>query len=151
MTLNCEYIRDIAPEFRKGTLEATLHSHVREHLAACEECAEEMVLLDMIAVARPVVPAGLEDRIAKTASRRAPWYRSFRPQLAAAATVAIALFGGSVLIEPFIQRSSAPQTEIASPDATFGFMTVNDALMSGAASLDDLSEGQLEMLLEELQ
>ena len=67
-----------------------------------------------------------------------------RARLVMAASVAIALIGGSVLLR------SKDQTVVPAPRA-FGFVSVEAAMLSGKASLSDWSEEELEMLLKEME
>ena len=95
MTMTCAEIRDLAPAFVLGALEASEMTAVRAHLAACPEAHEEMGQLggavahlgDVVEQIEP--PAGLKARILAAAAVE---------RMEAAAT-------------------EAAQTEVAEPDA----------------------------------
>lgn len=144
-TLNCEYVRDVYPDVLNGTAASELAQAVRAHVASCDECRGEVAVLEMIHAAPVTVPAGLHARVTKAVLQPKQRWRFSRNELAMVATLAVALIGGSVLL----QTTSQPRPEEAKQG--FGFVSVEDAMMSGKASLDDLSVEELETLLQEIE
>lgn len=144
-TLNCEHIRDVYPDVLSGTADSELAAAVRAHVASCDECRGEVALLEMIHAAPLHVPAGLHARVMEAMLEPKRSWRFSRHELAMVATLAVALIGGSVLLE----TQSQPRPTERQPG--FGFVSVEDAMMSGKASLDDLSVEELETLLQEIE
>lgn len=142
-SLNCEYVREIYPDVLNGTADAGTVATVRAHLAQCADCREEAALIDMLHGAPVIAPAGLNERVIaqlQRPARRAPRVR----YLALAATVAAAVIGGAILFDA---------GEPAAPPATdgLGFVSVEDAMVSGTSSLKDLTVEELEQLLGEIE
>jgi hypothetical protein len=142
--LNCEYIREIYPDVLNRSADANTVATVRGHLAQCDECRAEAEVLQIVHGARVEVPAGLHDRVISrlnaTTTSRFPRTR----HLAFAATVAAAIIGGAILFDTD-QRPATPSTE------GLGFVTVEDAMVSGTSSLQDLTVEELEQLLGEIE
>jgi predicted anti-sigma-YlaC factor YlaD len=149
MTMNCEAVRDAYPNVINGSAAPAVVEAVRAHLSSCDECRAECALLDIIHAQPVVVPSGLHERvIAGVANARAP--RRFRvSDIAMAATLAAALIGGAIITRQ-TGEISAPATVNTQPQ-TIGSISVEDALLTGKASLDDLSVEQLEQLLGEIE
>ena len=142
-SLNCEYVREVYPDVLNGAAITETVATVRAHLANCAECREEAALIDMVYEAAIVAPAGLNERVMvglQEPVRRAPRMR----YLALAATVAAAIIGGTILFDTRAEPG-APATE------GLGFVTVEDVMVSGTASLKDLTVEELEQLLGEIE
>ena len=153
-SLNCEYVRDLLPELLDDRSSAGTMAAARAHLASCEECRAEFALASAIAEARPAVPAGLDRRVvAALVTRRVTvWTRG---RLAAAASIAIAIVGGSMWWSELAPRSAPalgtqPAVTVQRETAGAGFIGVEDAFVTGASSLGDLTVEELEKLLLEL-
>jgi anti-sigma factor RsiW len=56
-------MRDLLPDFVHGQLDAARTAEVREHVAACAECAAELELLNEVVAAMSPVPAMNVERI----------------------------------------------------------------------------------------
>jgi anti-sigma factor RsiW len=154
MKLNCEYVRDVYPDVVNGTAEPSLELAVRAHLAECEECRAEAALVDALHAEQIVLPAGLHERVARAAvqPQRRAWHLR-RSDIAMAATLAAALLGGGLYLQ-LQDDTPAPATANAvqhTPAHGLGSVGVEDAMISGKSSLDDLSIEQLEKLLGEVQ
>lgn len=151
-SMNCEMVRDQLPELIGGTLDATTHARVRAHIDGCDDCTIELAIAESVADARLAVPAGLSERVrAATSGRRVTYWT--RTRMAAAATFAVAIIGGSALIAPYLNRApiEEPVAEVNAPAAPgAGWFGVDDAFVSGASSLQDLTEEELKQLLVEL-
>lgn len=151
--LNCEYVRDVYPDVLNGSGSGSgsgrlgwgAEQQVRAHLAACEDCRAEAAVLELLHAQRLVAPEGLDTHALTALARSTRSTRVPRHALALAASVAIALVGGSVLLQ-IPARTAAPVAVKA-----YGFVGVEDAMLSGKASLNDLSEAELELLLQEME
>jgi len=144
MRLDCEYVRDVYPDVMNGEADATLAQQVRAHIAVCESCSAEAAIVDTLHAQRAETPAGLHERI--RAGAASPPARAGIPaaRFVMAASIAIALIGGSALLR------SREKTVVDAPTG-FGFVSVEAAMLSGKASLSDWSEEELELLLREIE
>lgn len=144
MGLDCDYVRDVYPDVLNGEADATLAQQVRAHIATCEACSAEAAIVDALRAQRVDPPIGLGERIRSAAASPPARQGISRARLVMAASVAIALIGGSALLR------SREETVIPAPNG-FGFVSVEAAMLSGKASLSDWSEEELEMLLKEME
>jgi hypothetical protein len=148
--LNCEYVRDVYPDVLNGMADAATSAAVRAHMAGCADCREEAEAVAAIFAGSLIAPAGLHARV--MAQLATPARRGFRARhLAMAATVAVALIGGSLLLDRDATSRSEPvvATEVAEPG--LGVVTFDAALVSGTESLQDLTVEELEQLLGEIE
>jgi hypothetical protein len=147
--LTCETVRDLVPDLPGRRLDHFEDAAVRAHLRGCADCQVEYELVSAIAAARLTVPAGLSERVVQGAlNRRAG---SWTGVTALAASITVAVLGGSLLLQQMLPRTETlrpPVVEVSEVGA--GWLGVEDAFVSGAASLRDLSEAELEKLLSEL-
>src|SRR5688572_15048236 len=110
MNMNCEYVREVYPDVLNKKAEATIATAVRAHIARCAECREEAALMEQLHAAVVQVPAGLHERISVELTR--PAARTFRLRnIAYAATVAVAIIGGSLLLRPKQQTPLPDRSE----------------------------------------
>jgi len=157
MKLGCDDVRDLAPDVLRGATSATVALAVREHAASCAECAAEIELIRTISRQHAPAPAGLHERVVAQIQQRArPRSHQRRVPLAIAATIALLLIGSRAFLPPPADEESAavaPPVEGPAADEPVGpgWMTVESAWNSGAASLADLTEEQLKALLRELE
>jgi hypothetical protein len=138
----CEVVRDAYPDAQNGRLDAMRVDMIRAHLASCADCRSEIDVLDVIHAQPMAVPAGLHERVVAAARQPQRPYWQSRRVLSLAATVALALVGGSVLMQ-----TAGSEARTARP---VGFVSVENAMLTGKASLDDYSVAELEKLLEEI-
>ena len=100
--MDCKHIREALPEFVVGALGASAVEDVRQHLAACAECAREREALlatgELLASAPPFEPprelwSALAPRLRPRRKRRAGWLSAFvlRPSTGLGAAACIAL------------------------------------------------------------
>lgn len=145
-SLNCEYIRDVYPDVLNGTLPEAQAFLVRRHIAWCAECRGEAALVDALRAAERPLPVGLHERI--MAASRMRFSRVRRSGLAMAATLAAVMIGGALL-----QRDppDQPQQQVRWNAAGLGFVGVEDAMLTGKGSIEDLSVEELEKLLGEIE
>jgi predicted anti-sigma-YlaC factor YlaD len=141
---HCDYVRDVYPDVLNGEADAAVAQQVRTHIATCDACSAEAAIVAALRAQRTDAPIGLAERI--SASMASPPARQgiSRVRLVMAASVAIALIGGSALLR------SRGETVTPAPNG-YGFVSVESAMLSGKASLSDWSEEELEMLLEEME
>ena len=142
--MNCEYIREIYPDVLNRTADASTIATVRAHLAQCDECRAEAEVLQIVHGARVEVPAGLHDQVMSGLHTRTTSRFPRTRHLAFAATVAAAIIGGAILFD------TDPRADAPAP-AGLGFVTVEDAMVSGTSSLQDLTVEELEQLLGEIE
>lgn len=141
-TMSCDTVRDLYPDLVNEKLDATTAVRVRSHISSCDECSAEIAILDSIR--RPIeVPIAFENRVVQ-ATRKRP--RIGRGELAMAATLAFALIGGSAIV----QMQSRAIVPVSAP-AHVGVVGVEDAMLTGTRSLDDLSIEELQKLLGEME
>lgn len=153
---DCESVKDLLPLLVRGQLLPQEAGAVESHVGHCADCAEENSLVQVVAQAVPAVPAGLEARVLDAARKRRPapstWWAPGR--LAAAATVAAAVIGGALVLE----RMGYDITPDALPgflalddmSPAFSWATLDDPLLSGGSTLQELSLEELELVLAEL-
>lgn len=145
-------IRELLPEYLSGTLSDVRRSEVSSHVASCEDCAEELALLQLIrqayAASTPAVNvSAIVAKLPRKPSR--PAMRSWRPSQAiqiAAAVSFIALGGISLAVaRSFFDGNST---------ATVGDTVVANAeapAISFAGGVSDLGDEDLEALLSALE
>jgi predicted anti-sigma-YlaC factor YlaD len=139
----CETVRDAYPDAVNGKLDGARMELLRAHVAACDECQSEIALLDSIHAQTPPLPPGLYERVVTSVSAPRRSGARARRVLALAATVALALIGGSVLVQSALNGARA--------NRAVGFVSVENAMLTGKASLDDFSVEELEQLLKEIE
>ena len=152
-TTNCEHVRDVLPDLLADRLDPIEAAAVRAHVQRCADCRAELELAELIAQSRMSVPAGLEARVlSATAGRRKRVWTNTR--YAVAASIAVAVIGGSAVIAPWLRSTNQPgpaALEVPAPEAVGpGWIGVQDAFLTGASSLRDLSVEELEKLLTEI-
>ena len=150
--LTCEHVSDVLPELVGGKLGSIDEAAVRGHLQSCVECKRELELVTSISRARLSVPEDLHGRVIRaTRARKGPVWTS---RMTLAASIAVAVLGTSVLLmqRDFVSDSTVPVAIQPEPvaEAGAGWLSVEDAFVSGTASLRDLSEDELKTLLSEL-
>lgn len=160
----CEIVTDLLPEYELGVLGEERAAPVRQHLSECATCAAEHGLIANLRQHPPVTGEALMERIVTEALGRERSPRSgsagtressgwSRQWTGLAATVAMALLGGTLLLNrlnlPVEIRDPIPPVIEAAP-AGAAWFGVDAALVSGAASLQDLTVEELEQLLAEV-
>jgi predicted anti-sigma-YlaC factor YlaD len=142
--LDCDYVRDSYPEVLNGEADAARVQQVRAHIASCEACRAEAAIVDALHAQTIEAPVGLHARIRAAAVSPSPRAGIPTARIVMAASVAIALIGGSALLR-------SHEETVVSASTGFGFVSVEAAMLSGKASLSDWSEEELELLLEEME
>jgi predicted anti-sigma-YlaC factor YlaD len=149
---NCDHVRDALPDLLSRRLSSVEEAAVRAHIQNCVECQVELDLVTAVAAARLSVPAGLHARVVNATRIRRTAVWSGRMTLAA--SIAVAVIGGSVLLSQLRTTPDAADpidVSVAEPvEHGAGWLSVEDAFVSGTASLRDLSEEELKKLLVEL-
>ena len=145
-------IRELLPEYLSGTLSDVRRSEVSSHLARCEDCAEELALLQLIrqayeASSPAVNVSAIVSKLPRKSSRPAirSWRHSQAFQIAAAVSF-IALGGISLAV--------ARSFFDGSPTATVGDTVIANAeapAISFAGGVSDLGDEDLEALLSALE
>lgn len=160
-------IQEMLPDLLHGTLAADAKGRVEAHLATCEACREDLIVLRTVRSAAVFAPTIDIDRVV----RQIPPYRTIVPAVEVptrsrrmswlvAATLAIAIVGGGSLVvmrenipsgstaavtpQRSVRTSTQPTTEVArTPES------VTPALAL-AADVDGLSDGDLALLMDEM-
>ena len=151
--ITCDWVRDRLPDRLDSRLDDIAEVAVTGHLATCDECRAEALVLALLRT--PVaVPAGLETRVLRAVrSQRAVTPLRFRStrHLAMAATVAFALITASLLAR---QESERPEDGLPTdtPEtAGLVWSAYEDPLLPGGAGLHALSVAELELVLQEME
>jgi anti-sigma factor RsiW len=113
-------MRDLLPELVNGRLSAEVQLAVEAHIAECEECPEELVLLRSLRPALmrgPVVDtsriaAGVRSQVSSSRARGtiSPRAIPWRLAIAAAALIAVSAIGYAIVIRG---RNAAPEIAVA--------------------------------------
>ena len=152
MTDLCAWTRDRLPDHVGERLSGDERAACARHLATCAECASEAALLQDLMETRPTPPDDLEARIDDALDREwaaeihparrraAPWAWS------AAAAVVVALGTGLVWSQVRSDSGGAVAAMEPVPDSWL----MDDGVVAGAPVLDDLSDDDLVLLLEEV-
>ena len=143
----CADAKDLLPGLVREELSSQERARVESHVSTCASCSDEVDLIRRLGSAAPAPPAGLAAEIKEAvADDRARSRRSFGWRLPAAATIVLAL--GTAVIW---QRSqSLPETSQFTQDSFVMVWSGDDALVADAPMLEDLSDDELAILLEEL-
>lgn len=169
MTTTCEAVQDRLPELAAGRLAPGTAGELRTHLAGCDACAGELVVLEALAASPVAVPAGLEARIQAAVAARgsaeagvrdigsAPSRRSagapggFRiPAWGWAVAAGLALFlGRGVWTGPDAGGAERDLGLMAQASGEYSALPADDGVVAGAPLLDGLTEDDLNALLEE--
>lgn len=167
---NCEGMLDRLPDWAAGRLSADDAEAVRSHVDGCATCREAWEVVRLLAEAGPrPVPAGLEARL-RTAVREAAEGAEPRPLrrgsgagvrpwrvpswgLAAAAGIVLAV-ATPVLVERMGDSAAATvddaEVVTAVADRLPSPWLDDEGIVAGAPVLDDLTDEDLERLLEEM-
>ena len=145
--MSCENVKDLLPELVRGDLPPGPMAEIRAHASTCGDCRQEIELLRQLRGAFPVAPTGLvsdiEEALAGGRSRGRRWSTGW--SLSAAATIVLAR--GTAVVW---QRVQTPLEVSLFAQDPLAIWPTDDALVAGAPMLEDLSEDDLALLLEEL-
>lgn len=146
-------IRELLPEYLSGTLSDVRRSEVASHVAGCQDCAEELALLQLVreayAASSPAVNvSAIVSKLPRKSRRpamRSSWRHSQAFQIAAAISF-IAVGGISLAVaRSFFDGSptaTVGDTVMANPEAP---------AISFAGGVSDLGDEDLEALLSALE
>lgn len=172
-------IQEMLPDLLHGTLTPERSERVEAHLATCEECREEIEVLRTVKTAAVFAPRIDVDRVVRQIPPyRAVVPVTERPAstrivswLVAAALVVVAIGGGSlVLSRPKAGNAPSPvasTSQVPSPTAptpvtagkpnvvtpvgtNVASATPHPRALALAANVDDLSDGDLEQLMNDM-
>jgi anti-sigma factor RsiW len=158
--IECADAKDLLPEWIRGELGESDRAVVLQHLSSCASCSEEVELLRRIQAAAFSTPASLASEIKSVLAAKVAvvgeigsdagfeyswaWHFGGR-RLAAAATVVLALGAGLIW-----QRMQAlPEVGPLGQDPFAVVWPSDDADVAGVPMLEDLSDEDLALLLEE--
>lgn len=151
-------IRELLPDYLSGTLSARRREEVREHVTACDDCARELALLQLVRDAYveatpPVNVGAIVAAIPRRASRPASrsWRSNHAFQIAAAVSF-IALGGMSLVVARSFFNGNPPAAPI-DPVIAANTTAVNGDMpaISFAGGVSDLGDEDLEALLSALE
>ncbi len=144
----CEWIRELIPDYAAGRLNDDEIALAGLHFADCNECRDELDLVQLVFSSRAMEPEGLGDKInAAVHNRRVTGHRQWWG--AAAAAVALLAIGLNVILD----RSGSGDLPLAESEFEIeseNLWLTDDALIAGAPMLGGLSDEALTQFLEEL-
>ena len=158
--IECADVKDLLPEWVRGELGEGDRAVVLQHISSCASCSEEVELVRRIQAAAFSTPASLASEIKSVlaaemavvgeiesdADPEYGWAGRFGGRrLAAAATVVLAL--GTGLIWQSMQ--ALPEVGPLGQDPFAVVWPSDDADVAGVPMLEDLSDEDLALLLEE--
>ena len=145
---NCAIVRGLIPEFVISKLGEHEIDMVECHISECPSCRGELKLVQVIFASRPKVSATQTEVVTRGVidDLRIP-FRAWHT-LSAAAIAALALGVGIALDSPPDVAIEVPSFayEIEAEDVWL----IDDALVAGAPSFEDLSDEALSELIDEL-
>lgn len=168
MSTGCEFYADALAEHAAGRLDRERAARVDAHLASCSDCRQALDVVRALRAAPLEIPKDLEARIRSAVdpvmapSRRPERFRqaapargsrwSWRPwalPVAAAAGLAAAWLGIGQLASP----EGRPDTdvELSAEYDPYGAWPGSDGVLAGEPVLSELTEEELEALLEEME
>lgn len=164
----CERVKDLLPEWNAGLLDSASREEVEGHLAACVDCRKEADLLRAVLESRPRPPEGLQARIQARVSEefsqapagspgkvlplRSRTRKRWAPAWAlSAAALAVVSLGIGVLWNGEVPEVTVEPLEVASQEPLPEAWLWDDGVVAGAPVLDDLTDAELEALLEEME
>jgi anti-sigma factor RsiW len=160
--MNCESLLELLPDLAAGRLDGDRVSVAEAHMADCPDCRETLATLRLLSAATPQVPGDVETRIRQAVAGQAapipaapaqdrvrgvrPFWRRPAPAwgLAAAAVLAL-LLGRTVMPDDpgDLEILALGQDDVPA-------LLPDDGMVAGGPVLDDLSDEDLALLLEEL-
>ena len=168
-SLQCDAARDLFPEWKAGLLPMEGVEAVEAHLSGCAECRAELEILEILLLARPEPPPGLEARIkagvrrelirggTESADQERGVVPIFGPRrwipawaLTAAAVVLLAL-GVRLFFGPGGPDVSQDPILVAVQEPLPEAWLLADGMVAGAPVFDDLSDEELEALVKALE
>lgn len=153
MILTCDRVQDLLPELARGGLDGTERAALEAHLEDCAECRAEYDVVRAVSASVPAVPGALAARVLSATRARPRARRWGSPgQLAAAATLAAAVIGGALLFDGGGAPRPAPQSESEpAAAAEVAVPMLDDPVLRGGSLLGDLTEAELQALLEKME
>ena len=143
----CADAKALLPALVRGELVGEERTRIDDHVSSCVACADEVALIRRLRAVPLEVPAGLAGEIkAAVASDQSRPRRSFGWQLPAAATIVLAL--GTAIV--WQRAQTLPEPSQLAQESFVMVWSDDDALVADAPMLEDLSEEELAVLLEEL-
>jgi len=142
----CANTKDVLPALVSDEL-GEERALVEDHVSSCTSCTHELALIQLLSGSAHEVPAGLASEIKEAVAHdRTKKPRTIGWQLPAAATIALAL-GTSIVWQ---RTQILPETSQLAQESFVMVWADGDALVADAPMLEDLSEEELAVLLEEL-
>jgi predicted anti-sigma-YlaC factor YlaD len=163
----CGAVRALLPEWKAGLLPREEAVSLEAHLAGCPACRKEQEFLEVLLLARPEAPPGLEAQIqarvrqevlqGASGERNRSVLPFARPRrwipawaLSAAAVVVLAL-GARLILGPGGSDATDDPQQVALQEPLPEAWLWADGMVAGAPVFDDLSDEELEALVRALE
>ena len=142
----CANAEDVLSALVRGEL-GEERALVEDHVSSCSNCTDELALIQLLSGSAHEAPAGLASEIKEAVAHdRTNKPRTIGWQLPAAATIVLVL-GTSIVWQ---RTQTLPETSQLAQESFVMVWADGDALVADAPMLEDLSEEELAVLLEEL-
>lgn len=163
---DCGEVQELLPDWVSGLLDSDRVEGVEAHLSSCPSCREEGALVRTILEARPKPPQGLQERIQArvreemAGGRGTSAARELQPKrlwsytpawVLSAAALAILSLGVGVLWEDGTPEVTVEPVEVASQEPLPEAWLWDDGVVAGAPVYDDLTDEELQALIEEME
>ena len=168
----CEGIKDLLADVAAGTLSPEEEGPVQDHLLSCGDCRAELDLLRELRTGMAqelTVPVGLESRVQARVREElgeflaegvrsnviqvgaGPRRRLFPTWALSAAAVAVLAMGTGIIWNRVGSDGVTDPLAVASQEPLPEAWLWDDGMVAGAPVFDDLSDEDLEALLEEFE
>jgi predicted anti-sigma-YlaC factor YlaD len=150
-SMDCGTACDLLPLLERGGLGSQQRAAVGLHLEDCGDCRAEAGIVALLAGAAPRAPAGLDERVLAAVRTRQSRRRN-PARVAAAASVAIAVLGGSLLFQRIAGPvEPEPVATVVLEDITpaLSWAVPLDPMLYGGPAFEHLSVEELELVLSE--
>lgn len=176
MSTGCGFHADALAEHAAGRLDPDRRHRLEAHVADCEACRDALEVMRLVRAHPTPVPSGLESRIRRSVAERladgpvesvrgsrarqhpaagggrGPGWRRWGMPLAAAAGLAVAWLGVTEVRDADPGPSDADGVATVDIDyEPYGAWPASDGMVAGEPLLGELTEEELEELLEEME
>jgi len=146
---SCEWVRDRLPDRPAGRMEASERERLEAHLDGCGDCRDELALVTALWEGRPQPSYELAERVRERLQRERDRRRRGHPWwMAVAAALVVAL--GTGVVWSHLQGPEGPGSVLLTEDVESDLWPGGETLVAGGLVWDDLSEEEIQALLEDL-
>ena len=142
----CTHIKDLLSDFIRDEITGEESLRIKSHLAICTDCSDEFLILQKIQGTTPIPPIDLAAKIKIAVAndrKRAHWSLAWQFPVAAAMIIAL----GTTFV--WQRAENLPDTNQLIQESFLMSWPIGD-VVGGIPMLEDLSEDELVILLEEL-